>query len=100
MNHPLYPIFWAADAILGVIIVVIIIDVVMSWLLAFGVVNLRNQLVYSINMITDRILSPLLRPIRRLLPSVSGLDFAPLALLLIIYVLRMYLWQLFAWIVT
>lgn len=98
MGHPLYPIFWAVDAIFGILIVFILVDVVMSWLISFNVVNLRNQIVYTIRMTTERVLSPMLRPIRRLLPPMGGIDFSPLALLLIVYVLRMYLWQLFGWI--
>lgn len=98
MGHPLYPIFWAADALLGVLIVLIIISVIMSWLIGFDVVNLRNQIVYTVHTTTERILAPLLRPIRRLLPPMGGIDFSTLILLLLVSVVRMYLWQLYAWI--
>ncbi|HRE61054.1 MAG TPA: YggT family protein [Micropepsaceae bacterium] len=100
MGHPLYPIFWAVDVLFGVLIALIIIDVVMSWLINFNVVNTRNQIVYTIRLTTERVLTPLLRPIRRLLPPMGGIDFSPLVLLLLVYVVRMYFWQLFYWIIT
>jgi YggT family protein len=66
----------------------IIISVVMSWLVAFGVVNTRNQLVYRIVDIINRVTEPLLRPIRRIVPPLGGLDLSPMILLLIIYILQ------------
>lgn len=95
MNHPLYPIFWAVDVILGILIVVLLVYVVMSWLVGFQIVNTRNQFVVLINDIVRRIAEPMLKPIRRVIPMMGGLDLAPMVLFILIYVLRMYLEQLF-----
>ena len=66
----------------------IIASVVVSWLVAFGVLNTRNDLVYRILDMLNRVTEPLLRPIRRLLPPMGGLDLSPMIVLLIIYVLQ------------
>ena len=66
----------------------VIISVVASWLVAFGVVNTRNDIVYRILDMLNRVTDPIYRPIRRLIPPMGGLDLAPMIVLLIIYVLQ------------
>jgi YggT family protein len=66
----------------------IIASVVASWLVAFGVVNTRNDVVYRILNILNRVTDPILKPIRRLIPPMGGLDLSPMIVLLIIYVLQ------------
>ncbi|MEL6550857.1 MAG: YggT family protein [Pseudomonadota bacterium] len=64
---------------------------IMSWLISFNVLNVRQQLVAQIWYGLQRILEPLYGPIRRVIPSGGGLDFAPLVALLLIYALRIIL---------
>jgi YggT family protein len=66
----------------------IIASVVASWLVAFGVVNTRNDVVYRILDILNRVTDPILRPIRRLIPPMGGLDLSPMVVLLVVYVLQ------------
>ena len=66
----------------------VVISVVASWLVAFGVINTRNMTVYRILDILNRATDPVFRPIRRLIPPMGGLDLSPLVVLLIIYVLQ------------
>jgi YggT family protein len=66
----------------------IILSAVFSWLYAFNVVNPRNQFVGTIGTALMRITEPALRPIRRLLPDLGGIDISPIILLLIIFFLR------------
>ncbi len=66
----------------------LIIQAIMSWLLAFNVLNPRNQVVGMIWQFMLRATEPLLRPIRRILPNFGGIDLAPLVLILIIYFVR------------
>lgn len=70
---------------------VIIIHIIMSWLLNFGVLNGRQPLVAQIWNGLDRLLEPVYRPIRRALPQMGGLDLAPLVLILGIYALEIIL---------
>ena len=66
----------------------IIASVVVSWLVAFGVLNTRNDVVYRALDILNRVTDPILKPIRRLIPPMGGLDLSPMIVLLIIYVLQ------------
>lgn len=63
----------------------LIIAAVMSWLTAFNVINTRNRVVYMVMDSLYRITEPALRPIRRLLPTMSGVDISPIILILILY---------------
>jgi YggT family protein len=61
---------------------VVIAMAVMSWLIAFDVVNMRSQAVYSIWRALNALTQPLLQPIRRILPDFGGMDLSPIVLLL------------------
>jgi YggT family protein len=65
---------------------------IFSWLYAFNVVNPRNQAVGMIGSFLFKVTEPVLRPIRRLLPDLGGIDISPIIVLLIIYFLRELLW--------
>ncbi len=75
-------------AILGLIQVVLIVYVVISWLFAFDIVSRRNQFVYSIYEFTRRVSDPILRPLRRIIPPVAGVDLSVLVLLLVLWLLQ------------
>jgi YggT family protein len=66
----------------------VVISVVASWLVAFGVINTRNMTVYRLLDILNRATEPVFRPIRRLIPPMGGLDLSPLVILLIIYLIQ------------
>jgi YggT family protein len=61
---------------------VVIIGAVLSWLIAFDVVNRRNRAVYTISDALHRLTEPALRPIRKVLPDLGGLDISPVILIL------------------
>ncbi|WP_372096245.1 YggT family protein [Tistrella mobilis] len=67
---------------------ILIASVILSWLVAFNVVNTNNQVVYAIGSFIHRITEPVLRPIRNVLPSLGGLDLSPLILLLLLNFLK------------
>jgi len=67
---------------------IIIIQAVLSWLIAFNVINTSNDMVRSIWTALQRMTEPLYRPIRRILPDFGALDLSPLVVLLIIYILQ------------
>jgi YggT family protein len=77
-----------ADMLLNILMWIIIIQVVLSWLLAFHVLNTNSQGVRTIALAIDRITAPLYRPIRRMLPDFGGIDFSPLVILILIQVIK------------
>ena len=64
---------------------VVLAMIVMSWLIAFNVINTRNEFVAQMWRILNQLTEPVLRPIRRALPNMQGLDLSPLVLFLIIF---------------
>ncbi len=77
--------------VLNVALFFVLAHAIMSWLISFQVLNLRQPIVSQIWSGLNRLLEPLYRPVRRFLPQVAGLDLAPLAVILIIYILRIIL---------
>lgn len=69
----------------------IILSAVFSWLYAFNVVNPRNQFVGTIGNFLYKVTEPALRPIRRVLPDLGGIDISPIILLLLIFFLRQFI---------
>ncbi len=83
--------FWLIDQVIGLYITLVIIQVVLSWLVAFNVINTRNRFVYMVGDFLYRITEPALKPIRRLLPTMGGIDLSPVVLILGLYFLRVLL---------
>ena len=77
--------------LLGVLGLVIFVQVVLSWLVVFNVINTHNDFVRNFLRALDFITEPLYRPIRKVLPDFGGIDFSPLVVLLVIQVLRIIL---------
>ena len=67
---------------------VVIIVVIMSWLVAFNVINLYNNVVRSIWTGLNALTEPVLRPIRNVLPNMGGMDLSPIVLLLLIFLIQ------------
>jgi len=74
--------------LLGLIIVVLIVRVVISWLVAFEIVSRRNPMIESVWRFTTAITNPMLRPLRRLIPPIAGVDLSVLVLVLVLALLR------------
>jgi len=67
---------------------VIIIQAIMSWLIAFNVLNMRQQFVWQVWNALNRLTEPLYRPIRRFMPDMGGIDLAPLIVLFALFALQ------------
>jgi YggT family protein len=72
------------DNLIGLIILIVIINAIISWLVAFDVINLRNPTMYRIVRTLDAITEPMLRPLRRFLPNLGGIDISPIILWLLL----------------
>ena len=84
----LYALFSIIDMILQILVWVIIIQVILSWLVAFNVINTSSNFVRTVLDVLDRLTAPLYRPIRKILPDFGGIDFSPIVLILSIQILR------------
>lgn len=95
MNDPYMPIFWLIDQVLTIFLVILIARIAISWLFAFQVVNPRHPFAWQADRFTRAITDPVMRPIQRIIPPLGGVDLSPLVIMLVIYVLQMYLAQLY-----
>ena len=82
-------IFYLVLQILKLYSYVVIANVIISWLIAFNILNAQNRFVYSILEFTYRLTDPILNKIRRFLPNLGSLDISPIILLLLIWFVEM-----------
>ena len=89
-------IFWLFDTILTLAFWIVLIQVIMSWLINFDVINLRQPFVYQLWTGINRLLDPIYRPIRKVLPNLGGIDLAPMVLIIgILFVQRLIIYDLY-----
>ena len=82
-------IFYLALQVLKLYSYVVIANVIISWLIAFNVLNTQNRFVYSILELSYRLTDPILNKIRRFMPNLGSLDISPIVLLLLIWFIEM-----------
>jgi YggT family protein len=94
MDVILIPLFNLISTLINIYIWVLIIQAVLSWLVAFNVLNTRNKFVYMLGDFLWRVTEPALRPIRRIIPHLGGVDVSPIVLILVLYFAKDVLRQL------
>ena len=92
-GEPMISLAKLIDSVIDIYTWVVIASAIMSWLVAFGVVNVRNQFIRVVVDMLFRLTEPVLRPIRRMLPNLGGVDISPVILLLGLFFLRSLLWE-------
>jgi len=90
------PLFRILFIVIDLYIWVVIISAILSWLVAFNVVNSYNKLIATVGEVLYRLTEPALRPIRRFLPTLGGVDLSPVVLILILIFAQMVLGNLHA----
>jgi len=87
-GKPMAPIihlvFFIINALVDLLWWAIVISAILSWLFAFEVINRRNQFVYNVATVLDRITDPILSPFRRFIPAIGGVDISPIIVLLLL----------------
>ena len=87
------PFLWLILELLNLYMWAVIIGVILSWLVAFNVVNTSNRFVYIVGDFLNRITEPALKRIRRYIPNLGGLDISPIVLIvLIMFTQRFVVW--------
>lgn len=84
--------FRTIDLALNLYTWVLIASAIFSWLYAFNVINSSNRFVSSIGMFLFNVTEPVLRPLRRILPNLGGIDISPIVVLLLIFFIRSLMW--------
>ena len=95
MDIVIGPLFWLLTTVIDIYIWILIAGAILSWLVAFNVVNTRNRFVYMLGDFLYRVTEPALRPIRRVLPNLGGIDLSPLVLILLLLFLQQVLNRLY-----
>ena len=85
------------DNIIYIYIWILIINAILSWLVAFNVLNVQNRFVYTILEFSYRITAPLLNLIRRFLPNFGSIDISPVVLILGLYFIRNLVFEFFGY---
>jgi YggT family protein len=83
--------FGIVGLLLTVVMYVIILQAILSWLIAFNVINTHNEGLRSFLVALDRLTEPLYRPIRRMMPDFGGIDLSPMVVILLIIIVKDYL---------
>ena len=84
------------DQAISIYIWILIINAIISWLVAFSILNTNNRLVYSILDVSYRLTAPPLNYIRRFLPNLGSIDISPIILILILIFIRNFVFEMFA----
>jgi YggT family protein len=86
------PFLWLIDTLITLYIWILIASAILSWLIAFNVVNTRNPIVAGIGEFLYRVTEPALRPIRNLLPNLGGIDISPVILIILLLFLQRFIY--------
>ncbi len=84
-------VFYIVNAILGLLVFALIASAILSWLVAFDVINLRNQFVYNVARFLDAVTRPILAPFQKIMPNLGGVDISPVLAILVISGIQRYL---------
>ena len=76
--------YFVIGGLLSLLVWAIIISAVLSWLVAFDVINLRNRFVYNVSRFLDAVTRPILAPLQRIIPPLGGVDISPIIVILIL----------------
>ena len=85
------PILLLLYRVIDIYFYILIINIVLSWLIAFNIVNMQNKIVVTILYTTNRLTDPLLNPVRRILPNLGGIDISPIILVLCLLFVQDYI---------
>ena len=85
------------DALLGLVILALVVNAILSWLIAFDVVNMRNRFIYQFTRFLDAVTQPILRPVQKIIPPFGGVDISPIiAIIVLVGIQRFILPLIFA----
>ena len=87
----MYALLATISMVLSIVWWIFLIMIIMSWLINFNIINTRNQFVDTVWRVVNQITEPILRPIRRVVPPVGGMDLSPIIVFIIIFFLQSFI---------
>jgi YggT family protein len=88
---PIHFVIFVVRALLEALVWAIIISAILSWLVAFDVINLRNRAVYNIAHFLDAVTRPVLRPVQKIIPPLGGVDISPVIVIIVLQGILIYI---------
>jgi len=88
--------FLLIDSVINIYIWLIIINVILSWLVAFNVLNTQNRFVFAVLNATHQLTDPVLNKIRKFIPNLGSIDISPIVLILLLFFIRNLFFELLA----
>jgi YggT family protein len=83
--------YFIVDSLIGLVILAMVVNAILSWLVAFDVVNMRNRFIYQLTRFLDAVTRPILRPVQKVIPPFGGVDVSPIIVILVLIGLQRYL---------
>jgi YggT family protein len=75
---------YIVSALLELVILALVVNAILSWLIAFDVVNMRNRFVYQFSRFLDAVTRPILRPVQQVIPPLGGVDISPIIVIIVL----------------
>src|SRR3954471_15128037 len=83
--------YFIVSSLLQLLVWAIIISAILSWLVAFDVINLRNRFVYNVSRFLDAVTRPVLAPFQRIIPALGGVEISPVVAIIVLQAAKIYL---------
>lgn len=83
--------YFIVDTLIDLVILAMVVNAILSWLIVFDVVNMRNRFIYSLSRFLDAVTRPLLRPVQKIIPPFGGVDITPVIVIILLIGIRRYL---------
>ena len=83
--------YFIVDSLISLVILALVLSAILSWLIAFDVVNMRNRYVYQFSRFLDAVTRPILKPVQRIIPPFGGVDITPVIVIIVLIGIRRFL---------
>jgi YggT family protein len=83
--------YFIVDSLISLVILALVLSAILSWLIAFDVVNMRNRFIYQFSRFLDAVTRPILKPVQRIIPPFGGVDITPVVVIIVLIGIRRFL---------
>jgi YggT family protein len=83
--------YFIVDSLVGLVILAMVANAILSWLIVFDVVNMRNRFIYQFTRFLDAVTRPFLRPVQRIIPPFGGVDISPIIVIIVLVGIQRYI---------